>query len=155
MSVRVEAVVVLTWLAILASPGPAGAQSVELSISPTSVTFPSADPDITPVVSAPALFATYRIRGAGTQAWRLTVLANGDLIAGPSTVDISNVSWTATPSPPFQGGWLSKTVEQLVAAGTGNVPQPSTGWIVFQLANSWTYTAGTYTQTLTFTLSVP
>ena len=70
-------------------------------------------------------------------------------------VDISNISWVATPSPPFQNGVMSKTVAQRVASGTGNVANTSQGQITFRLANSWNYTAGLYTQTVVFTLTAP
>jgi hypothetical protein len=139
----------------LCTAAEARAQTVDLSISPASVMFPSADPDTTPLVSAPTVFVSYRVRGNGNRPWRLTVLANGDLIAGAATIDITNVSWVATPAPPFQGGTASKTVEQTVAAGTGNVNPARTGSIVFRLVNAWNYSVGLYTQTFVFTLSAP
>ena len=83
------------------------------------------------------------------------MLANGDLLAGPSRVDISNVTWVATPAPPFQNGVLSKTVAQRLASGTGTVNPARQGQVTFRLANSWTYTAGLYTQTIVFTLTTP
>jgi hypothetical protein len=127
---------------------------IDLSISPASITFASADPDVSPTVAAAPIVVRVRVRqNAGT--WTLTVLAGGDLIAGPSTVDITNVSWTATPAPPYQNGTLSKTVAQRMASGTGNVNPAENGSVTFRMANSWTYSAGTYTQTLIFTLSAP
>ena len=146
-----------TCVALCVLPSLAAAQAgprLEISVSPTSVSFPSANPDISPVVAAAPVVVTIRIRQA-TGPWSLTVLANGDLIAGPSTVDITNVSWTATPAPPFQNGVLSKTVAQRMASGTGNVNPATNGSVTFRLANSWNYNAGVYTQTVTFTLSAP
>lgn len=127
---------------------------IDLSIAPASITFASADPDVSPTVAAAPIVVRVRVRqNAGN--WTLTVLAGGDLIAGPSTVDITNVSWTATPAPPYQNGTLSKTVAQRMASGTGNVNPAENGSVTFRMANSWTYSAGTYTQTLIFTLSAP
>ena len=127
---------------------------LDLSITPASITFASADPDVSPSIAAAPVVVSVRVRqNAGN--WTLTVLAGGDLIAGPATVDISNVSWTATPAPPYQSGTLSKTVAQQVASGTGNVNPPQNGSVTFRLANSWLYSAGNYTQTLVFTLSAP
>ena len=83
------------------------------------------------------------------------MLANGDLISGTQTVDITNVTWAATPAPPFQNGTLSKTVAQRIAAGTGNLNPTKDGSVTFRLANSWNYAAGMYTQTIVFTLSTP
>jgi hypothetical protein len=137
-------------------PSPLAAQILNLALSPRVITFPSSDPDAQPVVDAPPVTVTYRVRQNVASPWSLTVLAGGDLISGPSKVDISNVSWVATPAPPFQNGTLSKTVAQRVASGTGNVPTPNTtGLITFRLANAWTYSTGTYTQTVLFTLSAP
>jgi hypothetical protein len=50
---------------------------------------------------------------------------------------------------------LSKTVAQRLAGGDGNINPTATGQIAFRLANSWTYTAGLYTQTIVFTLAAP
>jgi hypothetical protein len=87
--------------------------------------------------------------------WHLSVLANGDLVSGSSTIPVTNVTWTATPAPPFQNGTLSRTTAQRMAGGTGNLNPAVHGSVIFRLVNSWTYTAGTYTQTLVFTLSSP
>ena len=143
--------------AMFLTPTIAAAQKLELgvSVSPAVITFPSSDPDSVPLVSAAPLQITYRVRGNGNAPWSLTVLAAGDLISGASRVDISNVTWVATPAPPFQNGTLSKTVAQRVASGTGNVNPDSIGSITFRLANSWTYSTGSYSQTILFTLSVP
>jgi hypothetical protein len=127
---------------------------LDLSVSPASITFASADPDLSASVAAAPVVIRVRVR-QNSGPWTLTVLAGGDLIAGPATVDITNVSWTATPAPPYQNGTLSKTVAQRMASGTGNVNPAANGSVTFRLANSWTYSAGTYTQTLIFTLSAP
>ncbi len=148
------AVVSAGWLG--ACPDRAAAQTLDLTVSPRIVSFPSSDPDTVPLISAAPVQVTYRVRQNNGAPWSLTVLAGGDLLSGPSSVDISNVTWVATPAPPFQNGTLSKTVAQRVASGTGNVPNPNTtGSITFRLANSWTYSTGTYTQTILFTLSAP
>jgi len=139
-----------------ALPGAATAQRLELSLSPLVITFPSSDPDTVPVISSAPVQVTYRVRQNDPGGpWALTVLAGGDLVSGSSIVAISNVSWVATPAPPFQNGTLSKTVAQRVASGSGNLNPAATGSITFQLANSWTYSTGTYTQTVLFTLSAP
>ncbi len=136
-------------------PTGAAAQRLDLSLSSAVITFPSSDPDAVPLISASPVQVTYRVRQNNNAPWSLTVLAAGDLISGPSRVDISSVTWVATPAPPFQNGTLSKTVAQRVASGTGNVNPDTLGSITFRLANSWTYSTGTYTQTILFTLSAP
>ena len=147
--------ILVAFLSAGLMPASAAAQRLILTLSPRIVSFPSSDPDLVPIVIAAPIQVTYRVQQNANAPWSLTLLAGGDLLSGPSTVDITNVSWVATPAPPFQGGTLSKTITQLVASGTGNVNPASIGSVTFRLANSWTYTAGTYTQTVIFTLSTP
>ena len=134
---------------------PVTAQQLDLSISPSVISIPSADPDVVPVVTSAPVSVNYRVRQNSQGSWQLTVVANGDLESGAATIDISAVSWSATPAPPFQNGMLSKSVAQIVASGSGNQASPATGSLTFSLANSWTYDVGIYTQTLVFTLSTP
>jgi hypothetical protein len=142
-------VVALAW------PPDVRAQQLNLTLSPLIVTFPSSDPDTIPVLTAPPVTVQYRVRSNGNRPWTLTVLASGDLVSGPSQIGASAVTWVAVPAPPFRNGTMSTTQAQIVAAGNGNVNPAATGTITFQLANSWTYDAGTYSQVLTFTLSAP
>ena len=151
---RIAGRCILAGVAALFTGTPALAQRLDLSVTPQTLVFPSADPDTSPFVTSPAVQITYRVRQYDGP-WTLTVLAQGDLIAGSSTVDISNVTWVATPAPPFQNGVLSKTVPQRLASGTGTTNPARQGQVTFRLANSWTYTAGLYTQTILFTLTAP
>jgi hypothetical protein len=145
----------LTALALLGTPAASDAQRLEVNVLPGTISIASADPDTTPVVSAAPAMITYRVRGNGNDPWLLTVLASGDLRSGPSTIPISQVSWTATPAPPFRNGTLSSSIAQTVASGNGNVNPLRIGFITFRLTNSWTYDVGVYTQTVVFTLSAP
>jgi hypothetical protein len=141
---------------VMALPVPAAAQRATVTLSPKVVMFPSSDPDTVPLVIAAPIQVTYQIQGGGKNiTWALTVLADGDLLDGSSSVDITNVTWVATPAPPFQNGTLSQTVAQVVATGTGQVNPAQNASIAFRLANSWLYRAGNYTQTVVFTLSLP
>jgi hypothetical protein len=145
----------LTVLALTCLSSTAFAQQLDLSLSTAVVTFPGSDPDTVPLVSAAPVQVTYRVRQNNKATWSLTILGAGDLISGPSRIDITNVTWVATPAPPFQNGTLSKTVAQRIASGSGNVNPSTIGSITFRLANSWTYSTGTYTQTVVFTLTAP
>ena len=136
-------------------PAVAAAQRLDLAITPSTITFPSSNPDTTPVMLSVPVEVAYRVRQNANAPWTMTVLAGGDLNSGASSVDISNVTWVATPAPPFQNGTLSRTVAQPVASGMGNANPVKHGQITFRLANSWNYDAGVYTQVLTFTLSAP
>jgi hypothetical protein len=137
------------------APGTAGAQALDLSINPTTITFPSSDPDTVPVVSSVPVQISYRVRQNNNRPWTLSVWSLGDLNSGLSSVDITNVTWIATPAPPFQNGTLARLVAQRVASGTGNVNPTQQGQLTFRLTNSWTYDAGVYTQVVTFTLTAP
>ena len=149
MSLRITLLAAIT---VLAWPGEARAQF--LALSPMTISFPSSDPDTVPSVAAAPVQVTYIAFPSGGRPWVISVQANGHLVSGAATIDISNVTWTATPNPPFANGTLSASVAQTLATGT-NLALFQSGFVTFRLANSWNYSAGTYTQTITFTLSTP
>jgi hypothetical protein len=156
VAILTRSLIVLAVLA-LAWPAPAAAQrrvALSLALSPITISFPSADPDTTPVVTAGAITITYGIRDKNKDdVWQLTVQAAGDLQSGSATIPISNISWSASPAPPFQNGVLSSTLAQLLASGPTDVSPAATATVVFRLANSWSYNVGTYTQSIVFTLT--
>ncbi len=146
----------LTIVMLLAAPTTVEAQLLNLTVSPLLVTFPSTgDPDTVPLLVAPPMTIQYRVRQNNFQPWMLTVVANGNLASGPSQINISAVTWVATPAPPFRNGTMSSTQAQIVASGTGNVNPTTTGTVTLRLANSWNYDTGTYLAIVTFTLSAP
>ena len=156
--IRVVAVAAALLAASAVDPPPAAAQNprLELSVSPQFVNFTLGDPDVTPVVAASPITVSYRLRNLqGKATWLLTVLASGDLVSGPSTVDISNVTWVASPTPPFRNGTLNRMVAQVVASGSGSENPTQVGSLTFRMNNSWNYDSGIYTQTIVFTLSTP
>jgi hypothetical protein len=140
--------------AVLMWPSHASAQRLSFAITPQLVTFPSADPDLVPVIDAAPVQATVKVAGPAAP-WTMTVLALGDLTAGRATVGISNVSWTGSPASLFRSGTLNKLVAQVVASGTGRLTPPETGLLTFHFKNSWTYSTGTYTQSIVFTVTQP
>jgi len=133
-------------------------QTLTLQISPQSISFPAADPDLEPLIIAnQPIQVTMRITGNGNRPWQLTLRADGDLIAywfifQVFTINISNINWTAAPSPSFQNGTLVANVAQLAASGSGNLNNYQ-GNIVFRFQNLWTHYAESYSQTVTFVLS--
>jgi len=147
--VRITAVALTVWL----QASWVTAQKLTLAVTPSTVSFASADPDTTPTILAAPITVSVRVQ-SNSGAWHLTVQANGDLLSGGATIDATQVSWTAAP-PPFQNGTLSKVAAQPIASGTGNVNPAINGSVVFRLANSWNYSAGIYSQTIVFTLSAP
>lgn len=141
----------LTAASVVLSARPAAAQLIQLQ--PTTITFAAADPDTVPLISASPIRVTYIALGQGASPWTITVQAQGQLVSGTSSIPISNVSWVATPTPTFRNGTLS-TVPQVLATGTG-LALLERGDVTFRFNNSWNYNVGTYTQTVTFTLSSP
>ncbi len=89
----------------------------------------------------------------GNRTWQLTLRANGNLsdFWSLASISISNISWTATDIPPFRNGTLAANIEQIAALKSGSYN--SRGDLNFFLLNQWTYWAGSYSQTVAFTLS--
>jgi hypothetical protein len=158
--------VVLLGCLLAAHPAPAEtlAQSVtasanisalaKLSLSPLTVVFPDADPDVTPLVAASTgpVTITAKARSSPAAQVTLTLLANDDLRSGMVTIPVSALTWTATGDG-FVGGTVSRTSAQLVGAWPGSGVRNGTQ--LFTLANSWEQPSGTYTVSLTYTLSAP
>jgi len=140
--------------ALLLQPACAWAQRLTLTVSQSNIAFVADDPDSTPTIASAPIVVTVRVQQS-PGPWHLSVQANGDLLSGASSIDATQVTWTASPAPPFQNGTLNKVVGQTMASGTGNVNPAVSGSVVFRLANSWTYSAGFYSQTVVFTLSAP
>ncbi len=140
-----------TAVAIAALALPAAAQNLTFSVTPSSFTYPSADPDSSPVVTSPTLLVGYKISGAPHGNWTITVQAQSDLVSGSSSIPASNVTWTAAPAP-FVSGTLT-TSAQTLATGSGNVTSITYANLVFNLKNLWNYATGTYSHTIVFTLS--
>jgi len=130
------------------------ASRAEIALAPTTINFPDASP--TTSASVPAdnpVAVTARVRTGRTTAATLTVAAPTDLVTGSDTIPISNVSWTASGAP-FIAGTMNKTTAQS-AATFANGSGLFSGTFNFVLANSWTYNTGSYTATVTYTLTAP
>jgi hypothetical protein len=142
---------VAAFVIILALGSEAGAQTLTLTLSQYSFTYPSGDPDTTPTVSSPSISVTYRVQNNWGHNWHLAVRANADLArtGGGASIPTTNTTFAGS----IGSGTLSNT-DQTLASGTNN-RSSLTRTITFTLQNLWTYSAGTYTQTIVFTLSVP
>ena len=126
----------------------------KLTLSRATLSFPNADPDTTPAIAASGgpLTLTAKARTAVGSTVTLSVEASGDLQSGLDTISISRISWTAT-GPGFVDGTLSATGARAVGTWVS-----SGSWIGTQsyaLSNSWNYAPGTYSATLTYTLTAP
>ena len=129
------------------------ASSAQLTLNPLTISFPNANPDTVPSISAnmPVQVTANVTTGAYNTA-TLTALAQGDLISGSNTIAITNVTWTATGTG-FVAGTMSKSAAQSVGQWRG--PGTYTGTLSFFLKNSWSYATGNYTQGVIFTLTAP
>jgi hypothetical protein len=125
-----------------------------LSFSTNSISFPDADPDLFPQVSAiqGPIAITAKARASQGALVTLTVQANDDLRSGVTVLPASLVTWTAA-GPGFNAGTLSRAAPQIVASWTGSGVRSGTQ--SYQFENRWTHPSGTYTVTLVYTLSVP
>lgn len=126
----------------------------KLTISPTTINFPDADPDVVDPIPATenSVSVEAKIRTTGAGVATLTCLANGDLVSGTDLIDISNVTWTASG-----GGYGAGTMNAAVAQSAGSWAGSGSrsGTFDFFLANSWAYAVGNYTQDVVYTLTAP
>ena len=133
--------------------GPAFAAKLSLRLTPGNITFPDASPDLVPVIGPVPVMVTVKGEGRPGYPWVLTLVADSDLRSGPDVIPISVLSWAASPSPPFSGGTLSVVSPARIGSGTAHIN--TVARFDFSMLNSWSYNAGTYTATATFTLSAP
>lgn len=125
----------------------------KLTLSSATVSFGDADPDTTPTITgSPVLNVDAKSRTGSSNAVTLTIQASSDLTAaGGNTIPVDpNVTWTATGD--LTAGTL-KTTAQTIGNWTGSGAR--SGAMTFQMLNSWSYATGTYSTTITFTLSAP
>ncbi len=128
--------------------------SAQLTISPSSINFRNANPGA--VLTIPAnenpVSVTANAQIGEQSLATLTVLAIGDLISGSDGIPIENVTWTATGSG-FVPGTMNKNSP--VSAGSWQGPGEHIGTFSFFMGNSWSYSTGNYSQTVTYTLTAP
>jgi hypothetical protein len=126
----------------------------KLALSSTSLNFPDADPDTVPLVPGvpDRLDITAKARATAGATVVLTLQATDDLRSGVNIIPASAISWTATGAG-FVAGTLSRTTPQTVGSWTGSGLH--SGSQHFTFVNSWSYPIGTYTLSLTYTLSSP
>ncbi len=125
----------------------------KLTLGVAAINFADADPDTLPSIPAGEnpVSVTVKAQTGVASTVTLTVAADGDLDSGTDTIDITNVTWTATGAG-FVGGTMN-TSAQSAGSWTGSGQQ--TGTFSYSLANSWDYNAGSYTQTVVYTLTAP
>ena len=157
-------VFILFILVLVAASVPASAQTqnatlnasinglARLSLSSAALTFPDADPDTVPSIQASQgpITLTAKARTSLNGTITLTVQASDHLRSGVDVIPASNITWVAGGAG-FSNGTLSASTAQIVAAWTGSGVR--TGTQTFFFRNLWSYATGTYTLTMTYTLS--
>ena len=126
----------------------------KLTLSSASLTFPDADPDTVPQIIAGGgpLTIVAKARTRLNRIVTLTILASDDLRSGTDVIPASALSWTATGAG-FVAGTAANGIAQ--PAGSWTNSGNRTGTQTWRLANPWSYATGTYTLTLTYTLTAP
>lgn len=124
----------------------------KLTVGSATVSFADANPDVTPLLSATAVTLDVKARTSTSGNVTLTVQASDDLSNGTDAIAISNLTWTATGSN-FAAGTMSKTAAVSVGSWTGAGTQSGTQ--TYKLVNSWGYVTGSYSTTITYTLTAP
>jgi hypothetical protein len=156
----------MPWLLAVLVPAGARAQTstatlsasvlpaARLTLSTANLTFPDADPDIAGQVSPIGAPISITAKGRTSEGAQiiLTLLASDDLRSGISVIPASALTWTASGAG-FVGGTLNSTTA--VTLGQWSTSGVRTGTQVWSFRNEWTYATGTYTVTVTYTLSAP
>jgi hypothetical protein len=128
------------------------ASRARLALSATGITFTDQDPATVATLTSPAVTVDVGARTATTSNVTLTVLAAGNLTSGTDVITINNLTWTASGTG-FVAGTSDATTAQNVGAWVGSGAR--SGSQSYVLPNSWAYAPGSYTTTLTYTLTVP
>jgi hypothetical protein len=168
--IRTFMVGVLVWMGlIMLSTSLTLAQSLSLTVSPSSISFPDANPTSVPNLPASSTVqVVVNASGFSNNAtWGVRALAGGDLLnSDGSVIPISNLSWTASGSGicwpgscSCQAGIGSKTNPQTIISGSGVTGILGFGNytcnVNFSLVNRWSYNTGSYAQNFTITASNP
>lgn len=158
----------LAAAAVLALAVPASAQSTDtatvsitvnvnarakLTVGTASVVFADADPGTVPTLTSSGIAVSAKVRTGGASTATLTVLSDQDLTSGSDTIAVSNLTWTVGGTAGFSAGTMDKTTAQTLGSwsGSGNRSDTQT----YSLPNSWAYNVGSYTATITYTLTAP
>lgn len=159
-------IVVSASLIVAGTPSTASAQTrtatvnvsinglARMSLSANSVTFPDSNPSLVPQVSptSGALNITVKARTPLNATVRLSVLASDDLRSGVRTIPAATITWMAAGTG-FVAGTLNRTTPQSVGSWIGSGVRTGSQSLLF--ANSWSHPVGTFTLTMTYTLSSP
>ena len=126
---------------------------VKVTFDRSSVVLDSqATTDTLPPVQAAPLTVTAKARVSGNDRIVLTVQADGDFVSGTDTIPDDTLSWTTTGTG-FRSGTANKNAAKMLGSWRGS--GVFTGSQTYTFQDSWTYSAGVYGLTMTYTLSAP
>jgi hypothetical protein len=126
----------------------------KLTLGAAAISFPDLDPDAAPSLAATAaLTIDVKARTAANATVSLTVQSGDDLKSGTDTIGIDKLTWTGSGTGFAGAGTSNKTTAQTVVSFQNS--GTTTGTQSYALANSWTYATGSYSATLTYTLTAP
>ena len=128
---------------------------IKLTFDRTAVIFDTAAYDINTVVPvlADPLTVSAKARVPPNTRIVLTVQASGPFTSGGSTIPVSKLSWTMTGTGFQAGGTANEHAAKTLGSWRG--PGSWTGPQVYEFLDSWDYAVGTYSVTMTYTLSAP
>jgi hypothetical protein len=131
------------------------AQRVKVTFDRTSVTFNTQAYDVNTVVPVQAapLTVSAKARVPPNQRMVMTVQADGPFVSGASTIPANKLTWTMTGAGFQAGGTANPNAARMLGSwrGSGNY----TGTQVYEFLDSWNYSVGTYTLTMTYTVTLP
>lgn len=123
-----------------------------LDVDAAAISFADSDPTTVPSIQADVtLNIQAQVRTTPGSAVTLTVAGPDFTAGGGATIPIGALSWTTTGAG-YAGGTAATTA---VSVGAWTGPGARSGSQTYFLANSWNYAPGTYTTTLSYTLSAP
>jgi len=122
----------------------------KLTLGAATVTFADADPDtLGGVLTAAGLSVDVKARTSAAGSVLLTISAPD--FSGAGTIPIAALKWTASAGFTTPGTVSNSAVTLGSWTGSGN----QSGTQTYTLDNSWSYNTGTYTTTVTYTLTAP
>ncbi len=126
----------------------------KLTLGAASVTFADADPTSTPIIDATPINVSVKARTSASGNVTLTVVADHDLkTSSNDVIPIGNLTWLVGGNPGLLPGTMDATTAHNVGSWTGS--GNFSGTQTLRLVNDWAYNTGSYTATLTYTLTAP
>ena len=117
------------------------------------INFADTDPFTNPTINAAPLSVQALARVAVGAGVSLTVQAGGNFVSGSDSFAINNLTWATACAGYTATGTMSSATAQPVGSWTG--PGAHNGTQTYTLVNDWAYAPGTYSVTLTYTLTSP